>query len=216
MVVLPAINELDFESVKNRLLQAVEILKSVPESDRWVHIDVADGTFTPNVLWHNSKELGELKNICQKFEVKIEAHLMVKSPERALGDWLLAGADRVVVHHEELELKGDTCLFGSQVVIGLGVKTTPAEAASSLEFASQVLLLSVPPGRAGQSFDEQTIKKIKFLRTHHPNVTIEIDGGVNLEVGKKLKEAGATVLVSASYIWNSENSIEAFQNLRSL
>ena len=221
MRVIPAVNEKTFEEVQKRVAQAAEILKiSLPSEvlaqEGWIHVDVADGTFTPNVLWHNSQELGELKAISYKLKAKFEIHLMVKRPEWALGEWLAAGADRVVIHYEELELQGDTCLFGSQVVLGIGPEVSAEQFLPAAKYVKQILLLAVPPGKAGQLFDEKTIEKIKFLRAHLPDVTIEVDGGVNPETAVACKKAGANIVVSTSYIWQSRNPIEAFEKLRGI
>lgn len=213
MLIIPAVNEVDFEKVKSRLLQALALLKNTPENNRWVHLDVSDGEFTPNRLWNNPAEAVALSALAKKSGVKLEVHLMIREPERHLGDWLRSGVNRVIIHHEAMELKDNTMLFGDAVVVGAGPETAAADYLECIRFAPRVLLLAVPPGRAGQRFDERTVEKIDFLKKALPNVIIEVDGGVNLETARALKKAGADVLVSASYLWNAPDPAAAYQAL---
>lgn len=216
MLILPAINEKTFEETKARFRTAVNLVKDFPEAERWVHIDVTNGTFTTNSFWNDVGQLPELKKIADKEKVKIEIHLMVAKPEWVLGDWFQAGADRIIIHHEAMEFQDNAIMLGGAVVLGI-IPETPAEKlVTCAKYAKQVLLLAVCPGLSGQPFDDKIIGKIKVLRGALPNVTIEIDGGVNKETGRRLKEAGAQILVSSSFIWKNNNPVAAFQALRSL
>src|SRR5262245_56242129 len=98
MKIIPVINCQDFESVKNRMQTAQDLLTAVPAPDRWVHIDVADGSFTnAYATWRNPSELAEMKI---RLDTKIELHLMVNEPEQAMDAWLSAGISRLIFHLE--------------------------------------------------------------------------------------------------------------------
>ena len=149
--------------------------------------------------------------------INIEAHLMVENPEAVIKDWILAGAKRIVIQLEAIDsVKARAVLeIADKVEIGLAVNPeTPIEdALPYLENFKFILILGVNPGLAGRPFNEKILEKIKFLKNYYPNVIIEADGGINLETAKLVKEAGADIVVSASYIWGSQNPEKAYQEL---
>ena len=208
MAIIPAINEVNFEEIKKKVL----LVQSF--GSKWAHLDVADGKFTKNVLWNNPEEL---KVESEKWKVKIEVHLMVESPEDVLEEWLKTGIKRIFVHYESIkdfELLKDKC-GAAGVELGLAIGPhIPAE--GLFEYKGKVscfLILAVEPGISGQKFLDNQLEKIRVLREKIPNAKIEVDGGINIRNAFDIKQAGADILVSSSYIWNSENPKEAYELL---
>ena len=208
MAIIPAINEVNFEEIKKKVL----LVQSF--GSKWAHLDVADGKFTKNVLWNNPEEL---KVESEKWKVKIEVHLMVESPEDVLEEWLKTGIKRIFVHYESIkdfELLKDKC-GAAGVELGLAIGPhIPAE--GLFEYKGRVsyfLILAVEPGISGQEFQDNQLEKIRVLREKIPNAKIEVDGGINIHNAFDIKQAGADILVSSSYIWNSENPKEAYELL---
>jgi ribulose-phosphate 3-epimerase len=207
MQVIPAINEIDFTEIKKK----IQIAESF--GAEWVHIDVADGQFTKNFLWNDPRQL---KSEFVNFKVKIEVHLMIQNPDAMIGEWLEAGAKRVVVHVEavkNVDALEEMCKqSGAELVLAVNPET-PVEQLLQYPYLDNFLILAVVPGTAGQKFQELQLERISALRAKLPDAKIEVDGGVNLENAPKIKTAGADILVSASSIWNSENPKEAYKKL---
>ena len=217
MQVIPAINEVQFSEVlkKIRIAQAFS---------SWVHLDIVEGKFAKNKTWNNPEELKMRQASSVKHQVDLEVHLMVENPETVVKDWAAVGAKRIIFHLEALLNMGKSdlqklCNIGEvglpKIEIGLAVNPeTPVE--DLLPYFGDfkfVLILSVNPGLACQKFNEKILEKIKFLKNHCQGVIIEADGGINLETAKLVKEAGADIIVSASYIWGSQNPERAYQEL---
>ena len=211
MQVIPAINATDLETVKKQAILAKTF-------SSWIHIDVADGKFTKAILWNNPKELSKVKS--KKSKVKIEVHLMVEEPEKVAKEWLKMGAGRVIAHVEAVQnLEALMKLDPDKLILALNPETPADEIIEHLEYrrkVKRVLLLAVKPGWAGQKFDKVVLDKIKQLKRDAPGVIIEVDGGINLETAKLCKEAGADVVIAASYIFGSENPEEAYQELSNI
>jgi ribulose-phosphate 3-epimerase len=212
MQIIPSINVKSFEEAK-------ELIKKAAEFAQWIHIDVGDGIFTPNVSWGSPAELAQFRISNFAFRnLKFEVHLMVKNPETRIKSWLEAGANRIILHLESIKnLEGalDIC---NQFNAELGIAIAPQFSISNFEF--QVLgkikffqILAVKPGLAGQEFLPEALEKIKLLRQQRPSAIIEVDGGINLETARLAKQAGADIVVSASYIWDNADSKEAYKSL---
>jgi ribulose-phosphate 3-epimerase len=206
--IIPAIIGRDFKEIKSKINQVEGLV-------HWVQIDIADGLFAPAYTWENSEDLFELNG-----KTKVEVHLMVEQPEHYVTDWLKV-ADRVIIHLEStyqlpLILKQFEPL---PVKFGLALLLeTPLEKLA--EYQNQVDLIQLMSiekiGRHGEGFDERAPARVKALRAKWPDVTISVDGGINLENGRRLVAAGADNLVVGSEIWNSQDvaaTIKKFQKL---
>lgn len=218
MLVIPVINCTDRKCVEGRL----GVIKSLPCD--WLHIDVADGEFTPHRSWGTPSEFQKL---LEDFGVtgSLEVHLMVLRLENAADEWLRIGAKRVIVHIESfpnpesprVQAVIEKCAeYGAEVMFALNPATDVSELFPYLEYVSSVQCLGVLPGPSGQKFDERVVEKIKALRERVTDLSIEVDGGVNLEIARNVKEAGADIITSATYIFESKDPQRAYENLTSL
>jgi len=213
-IIAPSILSCNFLEIGN----AIQMLNQT-EAD-WVHCDVMDGVFVPNITF-GMPILSQIKKISQK---PLDVHLMIVQPERYLEAFQNAGADILTVHYE-------ACIHLHRILQNikqLGMKTgiainphTPVNLLFEvLDLTDLVCVMSVNPGFGGQSFIENTYKKIeilkKFIEENRLNTLIEIDGGVNIENAPKLMEVGADVLVAGNFIFHSANPLNAISNLKNI
>ncbi|MHB9019562.1 MAG: hypothetical protein ACYC3G_01640 [Minisyncoccota bacterium] len=214
MKVIPAINEPTFEKVKEKIFATRDLLEALR-----VHIDVTDGKFTPHQTWNNVKDLINLRFITNNFNFNLGVHLMVENPDEMIDEWFKAGMHAVVVHFErakDLNLIMQKCAKAEVDFILAVNPNTGINELGDLKRFKNILLLAVDPGSAGQEFQEITMDKIKQLREMGFGGKIIIDGGINLETAKKVKIAGADVVVSASYIWNNIDPKRGFEELKNI
>ena len=221
MIVIPAINETDFEEVKKKIKSAQDF------GAESVHLDVSDGKFTKNKLWNNPADLSNLKLKTNTLNLNLEVHLMVQNTDVVLDEWLDAKVKRLIVHLEsvrDLDVMKMKCVaFGTELFLAIRPDTPVEHFFSHEGDANGFLILAVKPGLAGQKFStgggstegglEYQLKRIRTLRQKFPNAKIEVDGGVNLDNTLAIKNAGADILVSASSIWGSKNPKEAYRKL---
>ena len=213
MEVVPAINALDFKSALKTIAIAEEFLKK----GDWLHLDVADGIFTASKTWRNATEWANLRS-----QFKLEVHLMVEHPENCIEQWIAAGANRFIIHAETLskhmarQIVARCKKRGIAVMLSSNPFTSTKELWPLLPIFSHFQVLAVEPGFAGQKFIPIVCDKIKFLRNFAPNANIEVDGGVDDVIAKEVKKAGANIVVSASYIWNSKDPKRAYKKLKKI
>lgn len=186
----------------------------------WVHLDVADASFTQNRSWGDPAKW-------QLFHpaIKLEVHLMTEHPEWYAPAWLQAGAKRLVVHIETIadpekgvpDLKKVCQEYGAELVIAL-LPETPLRTVRPWfsEIVSYQIFSQAYPGPAGQLFLPSVLPKIRELRQDLPQASIEVDGGINLETAKLAVEAGANVLVAGSYTLGSADPAGAYRKLGAL
>ncbi len=213
--IIPAIIPVDFADLKKRM-ELVEPYVST------VQFDVMDGVFVPNKTWNTPEDLLKLET-----KLKLEAHILVENPHLILNDWLKNGVSRIILHWEAIEKINNYELLLSELIreahrnnkefgIGLNPQTSIDVLENFINKIDIVVLMSVDPGFAGQKFQEAVIPKIKQLRQRHPDVKIEIDGGVNLDNIEKLIKAGADFFAVGSAIFGSSDigeRIESFKNI---
>ncbi len=187
----------------------------------WLHIDIMDGLFAPNLTFGP----GLVKSIRPYANSVIDCHLMLSEPEKFASRFMDAGADYVTVHAEALR-EGALKIIRNEVESKgkkLGVAFKPATPLSSVDLhdaaPSMVLVMTVNPGFSGQKFMPEVVPKVQEaseLFSDNQNVEIEVDGGVDMSNASLLKEKGATVLVAGNSIFMSKNPEQAFKEMRGI
>ncbi len=186
----------------------------------WFHLDIMDGVFVPNI----SYGLPVVEQISKIAKKPLDVHLMIVDPDRYIEAFKKAGADILTVHYEACTHLHRTIQNIHSHDMKAGVSLNPHTPISVLEEIitdiDVVLLMSVNPGFGGQSFIENTYAKVeklaKLIKEKNTEVIIEIDGGVNLETGKKLIEAGANALVAGSFVFGADDPNQTISDLKNL
>ena len=200
------------------LQQDVEMINN-SEAD-WLHLDIMDGVFVPNISF-GFPVLAGLKNACTK---KLDVHLMIVEPQKFIHEVASIDAYMMNVHYEACTHLHRTIGAIKEAGMKAGVTLNPHTPVSLLEDIIQnldmVLLMSVNPGYGGQKFITHTLEKTKTLKEminrKGLDTLIEIDGGVNLQTGKQLIDAGADVLVAGSFVFKAQDPIQTIHELKSL
>ena len=213
-LIAPSLLSADF----SHLAQDLEMINS-SEAD-WLHLDIMDGVFVPNI----SFGFPVLKHVARLCTKPLDVHLMIVQPEKFIPEVKALGAMMMNVHYE-------ACMHLHKVVNAIheagmkaGVTLNPSTPVCLLKDiihdVDMVLLMSVNPGFGGQKFIEHTIDKVKELRalidSTGSKALIEVDGGVNLETGKLLVEAGADVLVAGNTVFKADDRKAMIHALKSL
>lgn len=196
-------------------------VEMVNESDaEWMHLDIMDGVFVPNISY-GLPIVSQIKRIARK---PLDVHLMIVQPEKYVEAFHQAGADILTVHIEASTHLHRTLQHIKSLNMKTGVALNPHTPVSALEDIIQdtdvVLVMSVNPGFGGQSFIEHSLRKVEklkqLIKETGSATLIEVDGGVNLQTGQQLIDAGADALVAGSFVFNSPNPQAAIQGLRQL
>ena len=186
----------------------------------WVHIDIMDGRFVPNISF-GFPVMAAMRKLTDKF---FDVHLMIVEPEKYLAEFKKAGAEQITVHLEACAHLHRTIQQIHDLGLKAGVAVNPHSPVHLLEDILEdidlVCLMSVNPGFGGQKFIPSAVEKVRKLKhlitEKNASVIIEVDGGVNLETGKLLVEAGADALVAGSFVFNSENPQKTIEALKQL
>lgn len=185
----------------------------------WIHYDVMDGHFVPNISFGYSI----LKNISKVTDMYLDVHLMISDPMKYVDEFIKTHASLITFHIEAMENEEKTKelikhLKHKGVDIGISIKpNTPVNAIEKyLKDIDLVLVMSVEPGFGGQSFMFDSLDKITELALlkDEYHFLIEVDGGINDETGRMCVEAGADVLVAGSYVFNKEDRKKAIDSLK--
>ena len=214
MIVSPSVLSCDFGNIE----RDVKMLHS--SEAQWIHIDVMDGVFVPNI----SFGFPVLEVIRKHTDKVLDVHLMIENPDNYLVNFKNSGADILTVHVEACRHLNRTISAIKELGMKAGVALNPHTPVSTLEEVIQdldlVLIMSVNPGFGGQKFIHSSIEKVKklaqLIHEKKSNAIIEVDGGVNLETGLELKKAGAQALVAGSFVFGSANPIEMITQLKNL
>lgn len=186
----------------------------------WLHLDVMDGSFVPNI----SFGFPVLEAVARKCTKKLDVHYMIEKPERYIKQTAKLGAMMMNVHYEACTHLHRTIQEIHDAGMKAGVTLNPSTPVSVLEDiicdVDMVLLMSVNPGFGGQKFIENTIAKVqrlrKLIKDSGSKALIEVDGGVQSETAPRLVQAGVDVLVSGSYVFGAKNPYEVIESLRNL
>lgn len=179
----------------------------------YVHIDVMDGIFVPNITFGAPI----IKAIRNKTELVFDVHLMIDKPERYIEDFVKAGADLITVHAESTthlhrviqQIKS----FGIKAAVSLNPATPVDVLKYIIDELDMVLVMSVNPGFGGQKFIESSIQKIKDVRALSKNIDIQVDGGITDATIGRCIEAGANIFVAGSYVFSGDYK-ERIENLK--
>lgn len=211
IIVSPSILSADFANLE-RDIKLVE-----RNGADWIHVDVMDGHFVPNI----TIGISVVKSIKKVTTLPLDVHLMIENPEKYIEGFANAGADILTFHYEAVKKENIKPLItniknlGVKAGLSIKPKTQPEEILEFLPDLDLVLVMTVEPGFGGQKFMADCAEKIKIIKQHATqNLFIQVDGGINEETGKTCTEYGANSLVAGSYIYKAENIKEAISSLK--
>ncbi len=210
VLIAPSLLAADFLDLRN------EINKVTEAGAGWLHVDVMDGNFVPNI----TIGMPVVKAIKSHAKIPLDVHLMIEQPERYIAEFVAAGSDYLTLHLESTNLLKESLQkiksLGCKAGITLKPKTSIEKIKPYLSLVDLVLVMTVEPGFGGQSFMHEQVAKIATLKKWRDegagNYLIEVDGGITAVTAGVCKSAGADVLVAGSSIFKGEKTIENYRN----
>lgn len=186
----------------------------------WIHCDIMDGHFVPNITF--GPVIVKSARKCTK--LPIDVHLMIENPDNYLDDFRNAGADIISVHFEEVVHLNRTLNRIKEIGAKAGVVINPSTPVSALkdiaEYIDLLLIMTVNPGFGGQSFisnsERRIVEAVELRKSLNANFLIEVDGGINKDTIKSVLKAGCDVFVAGSSIFHSDNISAATAELKNL
>ena len=192
-------------SILSSSIKPQDIVKKLDNTKAdYIHVDIMDGKFVENKTW----TISEVKKIVSYSKLPLDVHLMVENPSKYIEDYALLNTSYITFHYEAVKdidkMMNEIKNYGLKVGIAINPETDEEVLYPYLSKIDQVLVMSVHPGKSGQSFIENTPNKIENLKqeiiNQNAKTIISVDGGINDETGKICVDKGVDMLVSASYI----------------
>jgi ribulose-phosphate 3-epimerase len=184
----------------------------------YLHLDVMDGAFVPNISFGPPV----IESIRKKTKIVFDVHLMIKNPQRYIDNFIRAGADCITIHYESTSRPRDAISkikeYGVRAGIAISPDTPYDAVLPYLHLVDMVLVMTVEPGFGGQALIPETLEKVKkikeYVTENNLKINIEVDGGINEQNAIKAVEAGANVLVAGSAIFKSKVPSKVIQIMR--
>lgn len=208
-IISPSILSADFANLEK------EIKRIENAGADWVHIDVMDGHFVPNI----TIGVPVVKSLKAVTKLPLDVHLMIENPEKYIEAFAKAGADIITFHYEAVkDVNSITDLiksFGVKVGMSIKPKTSPEVVFPYLKNLDMLLVMTVEPGFGGQKFMQDCAEKIPSIKQKAPeSLIIQVDGGINAETARICTTLGANSLVAGNYIYKSDDINLAVKSLR--